>query len=100
MGKYVEALQDFALLLAPFTIEDVLSALDRLRIAPILRGTRGEAPLDLLSFAEMAVRVGEILMATKDRIVSIDLNPVMVLAKTPHETQTAFAADGLIELNR
>ncbi len=99
-GKYVEALQDFALLLAPFTIEDVLSALDRLRIAPILRGTRGEAPLDLLSFAEMAVRVGEILMATKDRIASIDLNPVMVLAKTPHETQTAFAADGLIELNR
>ena len=99
-GKYVEALQDFALLLAPFTIEDVLSALDRLRIAPILRGTRGEPPLDLLAFAEMAVRIGEILTATKDRIASIDLNPVMVLAKTPHETQTAFAADGLIELNR
>ena len=98
-GKYVEALQDFALLLAPFTIEDVLSALDRLRIAPILRGTRGEAPLDLLSFAEMAVRIGEILTATKDRIASIDLNPVMVLAKSPHEKQTAFAADGLIELN-
>ena len=99
-GTYVEALKDFALLLAPFTTEDVLRALDGLRIAPILRGTRGEAPLDLPVFAEMAVRVGEILMATKDRIASIDLNPVMVLAKRPHEKQTAFAADGLIELKR
>jgi acetate---CoA ligase (ADP-forming) len=99
-GKYVEALQDFALLLAPFTVEDVLRALDGLRIAPILRGTRGEAPLDLLEFAKMAVRIGEILMATKDRIASIDLNPVMVLKNGLHESPTAFAADGLIELNR
>ena len=96
-GTYVEALKDFALLLAPFTTEDVLSALDGLRIAPILRGTRGEAPLDLQAFAEMAVRVSEILTATRDRIASIDLNPVMVLAKSSHEKQTAFAADGLIE---
>ena len=99
-GKYVEALKDFALLLAPFTTDDVLHALDGLRIAPILRGTRGEAPLDLQAFAGMAVRIGEILMAAKDRIASIDLNPVMVLAKSSHEKQTAFAADGLIELNR
>ena len=99
-GTYVEALKDFALLLAPFTIDDVLNALDGLRIAPILRGTRGEPALDLRAFAEMAVRVGEILMVTKNRIASIDLNPVLVLAKSPHDKQTAFAADGLIELNR
>ena len=99
-GKYVEALKDFALLLAPFTTDDVLHALDGLRIAPILRGTRGEAPLDLQAFAEMAVRIGEILMVSKDRIASIDLNPVMVVAKSSHEKQTAFAADGLIELKR
>ena len=99
-GTYVEALKDFALLLAPFTTEDVLRALDGLRIAPILRGTRGEAPLDLQAFAEIAVRIGEILMATKGHVASIDLNPVMVLAKSSHEKQTAFAADGLIELNR
>jgi acetate---CoA ligase (ADP-forming) len=99
-GKYVEALQDFALLLAPFTVEDVLRALDGLRIAPILRGTRGEAPLDLSAFAEMAVRIGEILMATKDRIASIDLNPVMVLPKNKIGSSTAFAADGLVEIRQ
>ena len=98
-GKYVEALQDFALLLAPFTSDDVLRALDKLRIAPILRGTRGEPQLDLQAFAQMAVRVGEILMANKDRIASIDLNPVMVLGISETETNTAFAADGLVEIN-
>ena len=99
-GKYVEALKDFALLLAPFTSDDVLRALDGLRIAPILRGTRGEPPLDLNAFAEMAVRVGEILMAEKNHVASIDLNPVMVLPKNINETRTAFAADGLVELKR
>ncbi len=99
-GKYVEALQDFALLLPPFTADQVMSALDGLRIAPILRGARGEPPLDMRVFADMAVRIGEILMATKDRVASIDLNPVMVLANNRNETQTAFAADALVELNR
>ena len=98
-GKYVEALKDFALLLAPFTTQEVLHALDGLRIAPILHGTRGEPPLDLQAFAEMAVRIGEILMASKDHIASIDLNPVMILAKSLPGTATVFAADGLIELN-
>ena len=95
-GKYVEALQDFALLLAPFTTEEVLNALNGLRIAPILHGTRGEPPLDLNGFAAMAVRMGEILMAEKERVASIDLNPVMVIGGT----RTAFAADALVELRQ
>ncbi len=95
-GKYVEAFGDFALLLAPFTVEDVLRALDGLRIAPILRGARGEPALDLHRFAQVAVRIGEILIATQDRVASIDLNPVMVLP--PSENHTVFAADGLVEL--
>lgn len=99
-GKYVEALQDFALLLPPFSCDDVVRALDDLRIAPILRGTRGDPPLHLQGFADMAVRIGEILLATKERVESIDLNPVMVFASNESERQTAFAADGLIELKR
>ena len=97
-GKFVEALQDFALLLAPFTVDDVFRALDGLRIAPILRGARGEPPLDIQTFAKMAVRVGEILIAAQDCVASIDLNPVMVLAKNKNESLTVFAADGLVEL--
>lgn len=100
-GKYVDALQDFALLLPPFTCDDVLRALDGLRVAPILRGTRGEAPLDIEAFARMAVRIGEIVVATTEDIASIDLNPVMVLSTVDrNQSQTAFAADGLVELTQ
>ena len=99
-GKYVEVLKDFALLLPPFDSTQVLHALDGLRIAPILRGTRGEPPLDMQSFADMAVRIGEILTTMKDRIVSIDLNPVMLTAKNLVDMRTAFAVDGLIEFRQ
>ena len=93
-GKYVEALGDFALLLPPFDQQAVIDALLKLRIAPILLGTRGEPALDLAAFADMAVRVGELLLAAKDRIASIDLNPVMVMGVA----EGALAADGLVEL--
>ena len=99
-GKFVEALKDFALLLAPFKVDDVLKALDELRIAPILRGTRGEAPLDLMGYAQMAVRLGEILVASREHVASIDLNPVMLFAQNDSQSQTAFAADGLVELRQ
>jgi len=93
-GKYVEALQDFVLLVPPFDPDEVMEALARLHIAPLLHGVRGEPPLDLPALAAIAVRLGEILQAATGRIASIDLNPVMVEA----EGAGAVVADALIEL--
>lgn len=93
-GKYVEALKDFALLIPPFDTDEVIEALDRLHIAPVLRGVRGEPPLDLEAVAAIAVRLGEIMQAGQGRIASIDLNPVMVKAKG----EGAVVADALVEL--
>ena len=93
-GKYVEALQDFILLVPPFDTEEVLEALDRLHIAPLLHGVRGEPPLDLGAVAAIAMRLGEIMQAGRGRIASIDLNPVMVRA----EGEGAVVADALVEL--
>src|SRR5262249_4243527 len=45
-GKYVEAMPDVAVLLPPFSREDVLETLAHLRIAPLFKGVRGEPPLD------------------------------------------------------
>ncbi|BBK37622.1 pimeloyl-CoA synthetase [Allostella sp. ATCC 35155] len=77
-GKYVEALGDVAVLVPPFTAEDVVEALMDLRIAPILRGTRGEPALDLATYADAAVRLGAMMLAAGGAIASVDLNPVMV----------------------
>lgn len=91
-GKYVEALQDFALLLPPFDRQAVLEALRGLRIAPLLEGVRGDPPLDIQAVAEIAVRIGE-LLATDASIVSVDVNPVLARARG----HGAVVVDALIE---
>ena len=76
-GKYVEAMPDIALLLPPFSKQDVLRALSGLRCAPVLNGVRGEPPMDVDAFAGAAVKVAE-LMLKDPGIASLDMNPVMV----------------------
>ncbi len=77
-GRYVEAMPDVALLLPPFTVAEVLRALQGLRIAPVLAGVRGERPLDTVAFAQAAVALGRAFLATDSAPISVDVNPVMV----------------------
>ena len=93
-GIYLEALQDFRLLVPPFDEHEVADALARLRIAPILAGVRGEAPADTEAFCRMAVHLGNALIQWRDSVASIDINPVKVLAAG----EGAFAVDAVIEL--
>lgn len=80
-GKYVEAMPDVQVLLAPFTCEQVEAALRRLRIAPLLDGVRGEPPLDVPAFCEAAVAVGRLMADAEAGIEQLDINPVMVRAR-------------------
>ncbi|CAN5460521.1 acetate--CoA ligase family protein [soil metagenome] len=91
-GKYVEALGDFELLLPPFGKDEVIAALRRLRIAPLLDGVRGDPPLDLDALADIAVRIGHLMNEASD-IFSIDVNPVLVQARG----QGAIVVDALVE---
>src|SRR5690606_17304940 len=76
-GKYVEAMPDLCLLLAPFSREQVLRRLGRLRMAPLIDGARGEPPLDAEAFADAVVAVGRWMME-RPAIHSLDLNPVVM----------------------
>jgi acyl-CoA synthetase (NDP forming) len=80
-GKYVEAMPDVQILLPPFTADDVMRALGRLRIAPLLEGVRGEPPLDVDAFSRAAISVGLLMDAAHAGVVSLDLNPVIVGAR-------------------
>lgn len=95
-GKYAEAMADVALLLYPFSAEDVLDKLMKLRIAPVLRGVRGEPPLALQAACRIAVEAGALVADAKGAIASLDLNPVFV---TEHEAET-FVVDALVERSR
>jgi len=79
-GKYVEAMPDVQVLLPPLTGDDVLRALSRLRIAPLIAGVRGDPPLDADEFCNLAVRVGAMLVTPDAGVISLDLNPVIVAA--------------------
>jgi acyl-CoA synthetase (NDP forming) len=76
-GKYVEALKDHELLCAPVSEDEVARALARLRIWPILAGTRGEAPADTAALGRAAAALGNLLLALPE-IESVDMNPVMI----------------------
>ena len=95
-GVYLEALQDFRLLVPPFGEWEVADALARLRIAPILAGLRGEPPADTEAFCRMAVNLGNAILEWRERVASIDINPVKVFA----EGQGAVAVDAVVELAR
>jgi succinyl-CoA synthetase beta subunit len=77
-GKYVEALGDVQFLLPPFTESDAADALARLRMSPLLRGVRGEAPTQLAAVCATAVRLGDLILSCQNAIASIDINPLML----------------------
>lgn len=79
-GKYVESLRDTQLLIAPCSMDEVLYAISRLRIASVLQGVRGESPIDLQALAHSAVALGQWVTEAHGRIQSVDLNPVMASA--------------------
>jgi acetate---CoA ligase (ADP-forming) len=76
-GKYVEATGDVQVLLPPFDANHALRAISRLGIAPLLAGVRGEPPADVDAWAATAVRLGRLMLAD-DRILSVDINPLML----------------------
>ena len=61
-GKYVEAMPDSQVLLAPFDLASIEAALRRLRIAPLLDGVRGEPALDVAAFCAAALQVGRLML--------------------------------------
>jgi acyl-CoA synthetase (NDP forming) len=80
-GKYVEIFRDTALLLPPFSKDEVREALGRLRIAPLFEGVRGEPPMDIDALSDAVVAVGALILEPTARVMSLDLNPVLLDSK-------------------
>ncbi|MFO1326330.1 MAG: acetate--CoA ligase family protein [Rubrivivax sp.] len=80
-GLYVEAMPDSAVLLPPFDADAVRAALQRLRIAPLLAGVRGQPPLDVDAFCAAVRAVGALMLDAAAGIQQLDLNPVIVGAR-------------------
>lgn len=93
-GTLVEVRRDVVSLMAPFCEAEVIKALGRLRIAPLLGGYRDRPALDVGALASAAVKLGDFAYRYRDRLRSVDINPVMVLA----DGKGAVAVDAVVEL--
>lgn len=78
-GVFVELLRDVSLELAPLSPEGARAMIGRLKAAKLLTGFRGRAASDVEALSDVLVRVAAMCCALGDRLVSLDLNPVMVL---------------------
>jgi acyl-CoA synthetase (NDP forming) len=77
-GTLVELLQDFALAPAPVAPERVRAMLAGLRLAPLFAGVRGRPPLDVEAVVEAVVRFSWLAADLGERLVDIEVNPLLV----------------------
>ena len=93
-GVLTELLRDTVILLPPFTAADIERALAGLRLAKLLRGYRGRPPGDIPALARTALACARYAQHNLDRLLELDLNPVIVRPAG----RGAIAVDALIRL--
>ena len=85
--------EDAATLLLPTDRAAVERAVAGLRIARLLAGYRGRPAGDIAAAVDAALAVAAFAEAHRDRLVELDVNPLLVLR------QGAVAADALIVMD-
>ncbi|MFQ5711574.1 MAG: acetate--CoA ligase family protein [Candidatus Geothermarchaeales archaeon] len=79
-GIFVEVLHDVSFGLPPISKKDALEMIEEIKGYPILKGVRGEKPVDIEILTEILEKVS--MMATDlEEIVEMDLNPIIVHEK-------------------
>lgn len=91
-GIFVEIMKDVSLRIAPITKREAMEMLEDTKGYRILQGARGEKPADIKALCDLLVRIGLMVVEQKERIVELDLNPVIVLP----EGQGVKVVDALI----
>ena len=76
-GILVEVLRDARLILLPTTEDDIRRALRSLRGAGLLRGVRGQPPLDEDAIVRAALSLASFAADAGDLIAEVDINPLI-----------------------
>ena len=92
-GTQAELLRDVARRVAPVDEAEAAAMLQELRSAPLLHGFRGRPPADVPALTRLIAQVSA-LAAASDRIMELELNPVIVHAAG----QGCTIADALLAL--
>ena len=78
-GIYTEILKDVAVSLAPITPKRALGLIESLRGAALLKGVRGQEPVDLNAIADVVSRLSVLATQNVKGIESIEINPLRAM---------------------
>ncbi|MDY6872362.1 MAG: acetate--CoA ligase family protein [Chloroflexota bacterium] len=76
-GIFVEVLKDVTFRVAPISETEAAVMMDEIRGAPILDGTRGEAPRDKAALASVLAKYAYMVSDLADEVSESDANPVL-----------------------
>jgi succinyl-CoA synthetase beta subunit len=81
-GTGVEIYRDATVRMAPLTADDVMSMIDSLTGAPLLRGHRGSKPVDFARLTQVLLDFSRLVVDLAPYIESIDINPLFCSEKS------------------
>jgi acetyltransferase len=76
-GRYVEYLDDTLIRSAYLTDDDIDSLINSTKIGKIIRGVRGEKPVDIIKIKNAIKSVAQ-MMLDNPEITECDLNPLLI----------------------
>ncbi|OEU53503.1 MAG: acyl-CoA synthetase [Desulfobacterales bacterium S3730MH5] len=92
-GIYVEVLKDVAFRIAPLSVEEADAMIHDVRSFPLLRGVRGELPVDIGAIRDALLRLSQMTVDFPE-IIEADINPLIVCP----EGKGAVAVDARITI--
>jgi acetate---CoA ligase (ADP-forming) len=94
-GVLVELLKDTVCALAPVSLDEARAMIAKIKTAPLLTGYRGGPVHDVEALAHAIVNVAVFAAQHKDRLVSLEINPLRVLPGSGG----VIALDAVIEMD-
>ncbi|HUT55957.1 MAG TPA: acetate--CoA ligase family protein [bacterium] len=94
-GVFIEALDDVSLRILPIGLPDAEAMVGEIKGIKVLQGIRGQKRRDVAALAETIRRIGDLAWSLRDRIVELDVNPLVVF----EDGKGVKALDALIVLN-
>ena len=91
-GTLAELHEDFEIVMLPATEADIRETLERLKIAAILKGYRGQPPADIDALVDAVLCFSRMCLALGDRLEDAEINPLFVRPAG----RGAIAADGIV----
>jgi acyl-CoA synthetase (NDP forming) len=91
-GVFVEVLKDVTFRVPPFGKADAAAMLDELAGAAMLRGVRGQLPVDRAALVDVLMKVQHLAVDLSGEVAELDINPLLAGPKG------VVAADALIVL--